>query len=256
MSNSFEGRTALVTGGATGIGRATAQAFAARGANVVIGDVNVEGAEETAQLIADAGGQAFFHKTDVTDSQVVASLVNSAVERYGSLDFAFNNAGIEGDLAPVQEYSEEMWARVLNINLTSVFLCMKHEIPQMLRQGRGAIVNTASILGLVGFATTPAYTASKHGVIGLTKVAALECAQQGIRVNAVCPGWIETPMVMERGVRAGSDPEMYEQLEAAHPVGRLGRPEEIAEAAVWLCSDAASFVTGQAIPVEGGYTSR
>jgi NAD(P)-dependent dehydrogenase (short-subunit alcohol dehydrogenase family) len=256
MSNSFEGKTALVTGGAAGIGRATAQAFAARGANVVIGDVNVEGAEETAQLIADAGGQAFFHKTDVTDSQVVASLVNSAVERYGSLDFAFNNAGIEGDLAPVQEYSEEMWARVLNINLTSVFLCMKHEIPQMLRQGRGAIVNTASILGLVGFATTPAYTASKHGVVGLTKVAALECAQQGIRVNAVCPGWIETPMVMERGVRAGSDPEMYEQLKAAHPVGRLGRPEEIAEAAVWLCSDAASFVTGQAIPVEGGYTSR
>ncbi len=256
MSNSFEGRTALVTGGAAGIGRATAQAFAARGANVVIGDVNAEGAEETAQLIADAGGQAFFHKTDVTDSQVVASLVNSAVERYGSLDFAFNNAGIEGDLAPVQEYSEEMWARVLNINLTSVFLCMKHEIPQMLRQGRGAIVNTASILGLVGFATTPAYTASKHGVVGLTKVAALECAQQGIRVNAVCPGWIETPMVMERGVRAGSDPEMYEQLKAAHPVGRLGRAEEIAEAAVWLCSDAASFVTGQAIPVEGGYTSR
>src|SRR5690606_31622905 len=147
-------------------------------------------------------------------------------------------------LASVEDYSEEMWHRVLAVNLTGVFLGMKYEFPAMRARGGGAIVNMASILGLVGFATTPAYTASKHGVVGLTKVAALDGAPLGIRVNAVCPGFIETPMVMERGVHAGTDPEVYEQLKAAHPIGRLGQPEEIAEAVVWLCSDAASFVTG------------
>lgn len=245
-----------MTGGSTGIGRATAMAFAARGANVVIGDVNTDGAEETVGFITDKGGAATVQRTDVSDSEAVAALVRTAVDRYGSLDYAFNNAGIEGDLTATHEYSEEMWDRVLSINLTGVFLSLKHEIPQMLRQGHGAIVNTASILGLVGFATTPAYAAAKHGVVGLTKVAALDYAQQGIRVNALCPGWIETPMVMERGVKAGENKEMYDQLVQSHPVGRLGQPEEMAEVAVWLCSDAASFVTGQALAADGGYVAR
>ncbi len=181
---------------------------------------------------------------------------STAVTTYGRLDYAVNNAGIEGVLATVVDYPEETWQKVINVNLTGPWLCMKYEIPQMLKQGKGAIVNMASILGVVGFATAGAYTAAKHGLIGLTQVAALEYAAQGIRVNAVCPGFIETPMVMQRGIEAGTHPEAYQQLAALHPIKRLGKPEEIAEAVAWLCSDASSFVTGIALLVDGGYTAQ
>ncbi len=252
----LEGKIALVTGGGSGIGRAIARTLAAEGAKAVVADVSTEGAERTVGMVEEAGGEAISVSCDVTDSTQVEAMIDRTVEVYGRLDCAVNNAGTEGVLAPVTDYPREVWDRVISLNLTAVWLCMKHEFAQMQRQGGGAIVNTASILGLVGFPTTPAYTASKHGVIGLTKVAALECAEQGIRVNAVCPGWIETPMVMERGVQAGANPEVYQQLAEAHPVKRLGKPEEIAEAVVWLCSDSASFVTGQAMVVDGGYVAQ
>lgn len=256
MPARLEDKVALVTGGGSGIGRSSGLAMSAEGAKVVVADISAEGAEQTVGIIEEAGGEAISVMCDVTDPSQVEAMVGQAVETYGRLDCALNNAGTEGVLAPVTDYPQEVWDRVISLNLTAVWLCMKHELAQMQRQGGGAVVNTASILGLVGFPTTPAYTASKHGVIGLTKVAALENAEQGIRVNAVCPGWIETPMVMERGVRAGANPEVYQQLEDAHPVKRLGKPEEIAEAMVWLCSDAASFVTGQAMVVDGGYLAQ
>ena len=256
MPARLEGKTALVTGGGSGIGRAIALALTAGGAKVVVADISTEGAERTVRMVEEAGGEAIWVRCDVTDSTEVEAMVNRCVEFYGKLDCAVNNAGTEGVLAPVTDYPQEVWDRVISLNLTAVWLCMKHELAQMQRQGAGAVVNTASILGLVGFPTTPAYTASKHGVVGLTKVAALECAEQGIRVNAVCPGWIETPMVMERGVQAGANPEVYQQLADAHPVKRLGKPVEIAEAVAWLCSDAASFVTGQAMVVDGGYVAQ
>ena len=256
MAGQFDGKVALVTGAAAGIGRATALAFAHHGAQLVLADIAVEGGDETARQITQAGGEAIFVRTDVTKAAEVEALVNTAVNTYGRLDYAHNNAGIEGALTTTAEYPEEVWNRVIAINLTAVWLCMKYEIPQLLKQGGGAIVNTASILGLVGYVTTPAYTASKHGVVGLTKVAAMEYATQGIRVNAVCPGWIETPMVMERGVTAGANREVYQQLADMHPVKRLGKPEEIAQVVVWLCSDAASFVTGQPIAVDGAYTAQ
>lgn len=250
------GKVALVTGGAAGIGRATALAFARAGAKVVVADIAEAGAQETAQMINDAGGEAAWIKADVTKDEDVKAMVQLAVDRFGGLDMAFNNAGIEGALAPTHEYPEDAWQRVIDINLTSVWRCMKHEIPVMLERGGGAIVNTASILGLVGFANAPAYTAAKHGVVGLTKAAAQEYATKGIRINAVCPGFIETPMVMERGVAAGKDPAVHQQLRELHPMNRLGKPEEIAEAVLWLCSDKASFVTGYPLTVDGGYVSR
>ncbi len=256
MPARLEDKIALVTGGGSGIGRSSALAMSAEGAKVVVADISVEGAEQTVGMIEEAGGEAISVGCDVTDPAQVEAMVGRAVETYGRLDCALNNAGTEGVLATVTDYPQEVWDRVISLNLTAVWLCMKHELAQMQRQDAGAVVNTASILGLVGFPTTPAYTASKHGVIGLTKVAALENAEQGIRINAVCPGWIETPMVMERGVQAGANPEVYQQLEDAHPVKRLGKPEEIAEAVVWLCSDAASFVTGQAMVVDGGYVAQ
>ncbi|MDP9380393.1 MAG: SDR family oxidoreductase [Chloroflexota bacterium] len=256
MAGQFDGKVALVTGAGGGIGRATALAFAQQGAKVVAADITVEGGEETVRQIKDSGGDATFVGTDVTKAAEVEAMVNKAVDSYGRLDFAHNNAGTEGALATTVDYPEDVWNRVLAINLTAVWLGMKYEIPRMLEQGGGAIVNTASILGLVGFPTTPAYTASKHGVVGLTKVAALENATQGIRVNAVCPGWIETPMVMERGVAAGANREVYDQIANMHPVKRLGKAEEIAQVVVWLCSDAASFVTGQPITVDGAYTAQ
>jgi len=252
----FGGKVALVTGAASGIGRACARLFAEGGASVIVSDVAAEGGEETVRLIEVAGGKAAFIKADVSDAREVEMLVGGTMETFGRLDCAVNNAGIEGVLAPTADYPEEAWNRVLGINLTGVFLCMKHEIPRMLEGGGGSIVNMASILGLVGFANAPAYTAAKHGMVGLTKVAALEYATLGVRVNALCPGFIETPMVMERGVEAGTHPEAYEQIAELHPIGRLGKSEEIAEAAVWLCSDAASFVTGHAMTADGGYVAQ
>jgi len=239
----LEGKIALVTGGSSGMGRTTALAFAREGAKVVIADIQVEGGEETVQTIDDTGGEAIFFKTDVSRRDEVEALINRVVETYGRLDCAFNNAGIEEtSLLPTAESTEENWDRVIGTNLKGVWLCMKYELAQMVKQGSGAIVNTASVGGLVGFEGIGAYVASKHGVIGLTKTAALEYATAGIRVNAVCPGVIRTPML--------ADAEAL--LAPLEPMGRIGLPEEIAEAVVWLCSDAASFVTGHPMVVDGG----
>lgn len=250
---SLDGKVALVTGAASGIGRESALAFARAGAKVVVADVTVDGGEETVSMIKDAGGDAIFVKADVAKSDEVKALIDKTVETYGRLDCAHNNAGIEGMAGPCVECTEENWDRTIAINLTGVFNCCKAELPQMLKQGGGAIVNTASVAGLVGFAGIPAYTASKFGVNGLTKAIALDYATENIRCNSVCPGVIHTPMV-ERFT--GGDPEALKAMEATEPVGRLGKPSEIAEAVVWLCSDAASFVTGINMPVDGGYVAQ
>src|SRR5262245_10187578 len=253
MPGRVEGKVALVTGGASGIGRATALTFAREGAKLVIADLNEEGGRQTVHMITEQGGDATFVRTDVSQAVEVQALISKAVETYGRLDCAHNNAGIGGGpRALTTEYPEDRWHQVIAVNLTGVWLCMKYEIPQMLHQGRGTIVNTASAAGLVGTRGTSAYVASKHGVVGLTKTAALEYAQQGIRVNCVCPGWIQTPMT-ERGL---SDPERRARIIASAPTGRVGTPEEVAEAVVWLCSDAASFVTGHAMSVDGGVIAR
>ena len=253
MSGAVEGKVALVTGGSGGIGRATSLVFAQEGAKVVVADLLAEAGEETVQLIKSAGGEATFVKVDVTQAAEVEAMVKQVVKTYGSLDCAFNNAGIEGGMAKTGDYAEDRWDQVININLKGVWLCMKYEIQQMLSQGSGAIVNTASVAGLVGFRHGPAYVASKHGVNGLTKTAALEYAKAGIRVNAVCPGVIKTPM-FERGVQ--KNPRLEERFAAIHPIGRVGNPEEIGQAVVWMCSEAASFVTGIQMPVDGGFVAQ
>jgi NAD(P)-dependent dehydrogenase (short-subunit alcohol dehydrogenase family) len=254
MAGTLAGKIALVTGGSTGIGQASSLALAREGAKVVVADVNVHGGEETVRVIREAGGEASFIKTDVLVAAEVEALVNHAVATYGRLDCAFNNAGIAGAIgASTHEYPDESWDRVIGINLKGVWLCMRYEIPQMLKQGGGAIVNTASIWGLVGALGAAAYVASKHGVVGLTRAAALEYAPQGIRINAVNPGTIRTPIL---DPFMAAIPEFESLMTARHPIGRIGRPEEVAEAVVWLCSDAASFVIGQTLPVDGGYTSQ
>lgn len=252
MTDTMKGKVALVTGGAAGIGRATALLFSEKGAKVVVADVTTEEGQDIADLIRKNGGEAIFVRCDVSKSKEVEALVNETAKTYGRLDYAFNNAGIEGKAAPTADCSEENWDRTVAINLTGVWLCMKHEIPQMLKQRAGAIVNNSSVAGIVGFAGLPAYVATKHGVVGLTKTAALEYAKQGIRVNAVCPGVIKTAMV-ERVI--GGNPSVEAQFVAIEPIGRLGYPREVAEAVVWLCSDAASFVTGIAMPVDGGFVA-
>lgn len=245
----MEGRVAIVTGAATGIGRASAVAFARRGARVVVADVNDDAAQETVALVKDAGSDARFVHTDVTSADSVAAMVQTAVDGFGRLDYAHNNAGMSGVAAGVVDCTEEQWNRTLALNLSGVWLSMKYEIPRMLEAGGGAIVNTSSGAGLVGFAALPAYVASKHGVVGLTKSAALEFVRQGIRVNAICPGTTRTPMI--EGY-IGGDATIEKMMVAASPLGRMATPDEMAEAAVWLCSDAASFVNGVALPVDAG----
>jgi NAD(P)-dependent dehydrogenase (short-subunit alcohol dehydrogenase family) len=253
MAGRLDGKIALVTGGSSGIGQAAAQIFAREGAKVVVADVLVEGGQETVRLITAASGAALFVKTDVSQPAEVEALVKRAVETYGRLDCAFNNAGIEGALQPTSEYDATVWDRVMSINLRGVWLCMKYEIQQMLKQGGGAIVNTASAAGLVAVPGLSAYVAAKHGVVGLTKTAALEYAKQGIRVNAVCPGGVDTPMVKRV---FSNNPQFAEAAASAEPVGRLAQPAEIGEAVVWLCSDAASFVTGLPMAVDGGMVAQ
>ncbi|MBV8892595.1 MAG: SDR family oxidoreductase [Acidobacteriaceae bacterium] len=253
MAGLVEGKVMLVTGGGSGIGRATALKLAQEGATVMIGDYIQEGGERTVKMIKDGGGTASFIHADVSVADQVEAMVAKTVQTYGRIDGAFNNAGIEGRMATTVETSEENFDRTIAINLKGVWLCMKYEIPQMLKLGGGAIVNTASVAGLVGIERLPAYNASKHGVVGLTRTAALEYAQKNIRVNCVCPGAIRTPMT-ERIIDSGGMSE--QDAVAAEPVGRWGKPEEIAQAVVWLLSDSASFVTGHPLTVDGGWVAR
>ena len=246
----LEGKTALVTGGTSGIGRDTAVLFAKAGAKVVVaGRREVEG-NESVELVRAAGGEALFVRTDVSRASEVENLVKKTVEKFGTLDVAFNNAGIEGKSALIISQSEDDWDRTININLKGVWLCLKYEIRQMLKQGGGgAIVNMASVLGLTGWAGAATYSASKHGVIGLTKAAALENARNRIRVNAVCPAVVETAM----GERAFGAPEVKKYTIGLHPLGRFGKPMEVAEAVLWMCSERASFMTGQPLILDGGF---
>jgi NAD(P)-dependent dehydrogenase (short-subunit alcohol dehydrogenase family) len=247
--SALEGKAALVTGGGSGLGRASAIALARAGATVTVADVDEQGGKETVTLVfEEAGGDADFVRADVTQADEVEAMVDKTVARWGRLDCALNNAGTTGVSAPTADHTLEDWNRAIALNLTGVFLCLKYEIPAMLERG-GAIVNMASGAGLVGFAGLPAYVASKHGVVGLTRAAALEYASQGLRVNAICPGSTRTPML--EGFMGG-DEQVERMMTRAVPLGRLGRPEEIADAVVWLCSDAASFVVGHALAVDGG----
>jgi len=251
--SSFQSKVALITGGSSGIGRATALAFAREGAKVIVASRRENESWETVRLVREAGSEGLFVKTDVSKEADVKEMVEKTIKAYGRLDFAFNNAGIEQLPTPLAEQTEETFNQITNINVKGVWLSMKYEIPQMLKNGGGAIVNTSSIAGLIGFPGIPLYVASKHAVLGLTRSTALEYAKSSIRVNAVCPGAIETEM-FERFVK--DNEQVRDQVMAMHPIGRSGRPEEIAHAVVWLCSDRASFITGQSLALDGGFTAQ
>jgi NAD(P)-dependent dehydrogenase (short-subunit alcohol dehydrogenase family) len=254
MAGILDGKVALITGAGSGIGQATSRIFAREGAKLVLADVVEEGGNQTLKMVQDLGANAIFVKCDVSKGSDIDAMVAKAVATYGRLDCAFNNAGIEGEGGNTHECTEENWARVISINLTGVWLCMKAEIAQMLKQGGGgAVVNTSSGAGLAGIRGMPAYVAAKHGVAGLTRAAALEYGRQGIRVNAVCPGPIRTPM-MARGLKRR--PDLEERYARSEPLKRLGEPEEIGEAVAWLCSDRASYVTGLPMPVDGGFMAQ
>ena len=248
----FAGKVVLVTGGNAGIGRATARQFAKLGARVVVsGRRETEGHAVVAE-IEELGGKAIFVKTDVSKESDVKAMVERTLATFGRLDCAFNNAGIEQALTPLPDQTEETYDQIMDVNVKGVWLSLKHEIPAMLQNGGGAIVNNSSVAGLIGFATAPIYAASKHAVAGLTKSVALEYAKQNVRVNAVAPGAIETRMFRD----FATAPEVRQMLESAHPIGRIGRPEEIASTVIWLCSNDASFITGQIFPIDGGYTAQ
>lgn len=253
MDDSLQNKVALVTGGASGIGQVTAYALAQAGAKVVVADVNAAAGEATAQIIRDKGGHALFIQTDVGNAAAVQSLIHTIIHTYRRLDCAFNNAGIEGLPTRTADAHEDDFDQIMRVNVKGVWLCMKYEIQQMVEQGGGAIVNTASVAGLVGAHSLPIYAASKHAVVGLTKSAAVEYARKGVRINAVCPTVIRTPMV-ERGLAAL--PQFMDVVKQSIPMRRIGEPEEVAAAVLWLCSDAAKFVTGATLTVDGGFTAQ
>jgi NAD(P)-dependent dehydrogenase (short-subunit alcohol dehydrogenase family) len=255
MPRLLEGKIALVTGGTSGIGRASALAFAKEGAKVVVSGRNLERLRETVRLIEEVGGEAIFVRCDVSERAEIEAMVNKCIKTYGRMDCALNNAGIDGSLfTRIVDYSEEIWDQVIRVNLKGIWLCMKYEVSEMIKQEGGSIVNMSSTAGLVGSQVgNSAYVASKHGIVGLTKAVALEYAGQGIRVNAVCPAIIRTPM-SERLL--GGDPEREKQIAAIQPIGRIGTSDEVAAAVVWLCSDAASYITGHALPIDGGLVAK
>lgn len=248
----MNGKVAIVTGGSSGIGKATVEAFVERGAKVIVADIDAGAGEQLVHSLPE--GQTTFVRTDVAKQADVEKMVKQTVEHFGRLDYAVNNAGIGGPSKLTADYTLEEWQHVLDINLTGVWLCMKYEIPAMLENGGGSIVNVSSILSTVGFPAAPAYVAAKHGVNGLTKAAAVEYATQGIRVNTVSPGFIYTPLLEQAGMTEGS--ETYNQIAGLHPMHRMGTPEEVASLIVWACSGRASFVTGTVLLVDGGYTAQ
>ncbi len=254
MDDSLKNKVTLVTGGSTGIGRASALAFSREGAKVIIADVNIDEGNNTLNMIKKHGGEAVFLEADVSQAKAVESLIDRITDQFGRLDCAMNNAGVVGSQALTADCTEENWDNVIGVNLKGTWLCMKYEIRQMLKQGGGSIVNISSITGSVGYPTLPAYVVSKHGIVGLTKVSALEYAKSGIRINAVCPGYVRTPML--EGVFDGWSDEIENMISAQQPIGRSGKSEEIAEAVLWLCSDKSSFVTGHAMAVDGGYLAQ